>query len=88
MQENGGRQRINARPLRCSLVSLVPRTALENASFEPHPDEPEAPGIGDSVRQYSQRPPVVNRVDKLRISTLSTQFIRRLMIAACNDDLV
>ena len=64
MQEDVGQQRANARPLRCPPVSLVPFTALENASFKPHPDEPEDPRVSDSVRQHSQQPLVVNRVEE------------------------
>ena len=51
-----------ARPLRRSLVRLVPLIALEDAGLEPHPDEPEDPRIGDPLRQHAQQPLVVDRV--------------------------
>jgi hypothetical protein len=42
----------------------VPFTALKDPGFEPHPDEPENPMIGDPVRQHPKQPRVVDRVEE------------------------
>ena len=64
MQEDVGKQRADARPLRRSPVSLTPLIALEDTGLEPHPDQPEDAGVGDPVRQHPQQPLVVNRVEE------------------------
>ena len=64
MQEDIGQERADARPLRRSPVSLMPLIALQDTGFEPHPDQPEDARIGDPVRQHSQQPLVVNRVEE------------------------
>ncbi len=41
-----------------------PRIALEDAGLEPHPDEPEHARVGNPEGQHSQRPLVVNRIER------------------------
>jgi hypothetical protein len=62
VREDVGEERADSRPLRRTLGRLVFLTALEDASLQPLPDEPEDSGVGDPVRQHPQQPFVVNRV--------------------------
>jgi len=62
VQEDVGKKRADAGPLWRSPVRLMPLTALEDASLEPHPNEAEDARVGDPVRQHAQQPLVVYRV--------------------------
>ena len=64
VQEDVGQERADARPLWRPLVRLVPLVALQDTGLEPHPDQPEHPGVGDPVRQHPQQPLVVDRVEE------------------------
>jgi site-specific DNA recombinase len=44
--------RRGARSLRRSPVRLVPLIALQDTGFEPHPDKPKDPRVGDPMRQH------------------------------------
>ena len=59
-QEDVGRERAGARPLRRSPVRLVPLIALQDAGFEPLANEPQDSRIGDPARQHPQQPLVVD----------------------------
>ena len=52
MQEDVGEERADPSPLRRPFVRFMPLTALQDAGFEPHPDEPEDPGVGNPMRQH------------------------------------
>jgi hypothetical protein len=41
----------------------VPLFALEDTGLEPHPDKPEDARISNPVRQHTQQPLVVDRVE-------------------------
>ncbi len=60
VQEDVGKERADARPLRRSPVRLLLLAALKNASSQPQPDELQDAWIGDPVRHHPQQPLVVD----------------------------
>lgn len=64
VQEDVGKERADARPLRRAPVRLLLLAALKNASPQPQPDEPQDARIGDPVRHDSQQPLVIDRVEE------------------------